>query len=384
MNNSEIQGNGGVNTNSGSPARKLRILQVTARYYPLMGGIETHVYEVARRMARMGHEVTVMTTDPGGKWAAQEMIDGVNVRRARAYPEKKDYYFAPDIYRWISRNEGNWDVMHVQGYHTLVPPLAITAARKAGIPFTLTFHSGGNSSALRNAIRHTQWQMLRPFLSKANLLCGVSHFEANQFRQALNLPLSMFRVIPNGSNLPKLDVQVSPNQNKIISVGRLEKYKGHQRVIDALPFVQKQYPDVQLDILGVGPYERELRERAQSLGLNNIVEIKSVKPTDRGGMAAALASAGLITLMSDYEAHPIAVMEALSLHRPVLVTHTSGLGELADRGLVQSVPLSSSPVQVADAICEQLRHPYIPKNVDLPTWDGCTNQLVSLYSEISK
>lgn len=384
MNTNGIQTQSNTATHGSTPTRKLRILQVSARYYPLMGGIETHVYEVSRRMARLGHDVTVLTTDPSGKLAPQEMIDGVNVRRVRAYPAQGELYVAPEVYRWVTRNEGNWDVMHVQGYHTFVPFFAIAGALKAKIPFTLTFHSGGNSSALRNAVRHTQWQMLRPFLSKANLLCGVSHFEANQFRQAMGLPMSMFRVIPNGSNLPQLQEQINPNQNKIISVGRLEKYKGHQRVIDALPYVRKQYPDVQLDILGVGPYEQELRERAQTLGLTNIVEIKSVKPTDRGGMAAALAGAGLITLMSDYEAHPIAVMEALSLHRPVLVTHTSGLGELADRGLVQSVPLTSSPVQVANAICEQLRHPFIPKDVELPTWDGCADQLVSLYSEIAK
>jgi len=378
----QTQSNNG--TANALPNRKMRILQVTARYYPLMGGIETHVYEVARRMARLGHEVTVLTTDPSGNLPKEENIDGVKIQRVRAYPAKGELYIAPEVYQKIARNEGNWDVMHVQGYHTFVPFFAISGALKAKLPFTLTFHSGGNSSALRNAVRSTQWQMLRPWVSKANLLCGVSHFEANQFRKALGLPMTMFRVIPNGSNLPKLADPVQPNQNKIISVGRLEKYKGHQRVIEALPFVRKQYPDAQLDILGAGPYEGELRECAQSLGLSNIVEIKSVKPTDRGGMAAALASAGLITLMSDYEAHPIAVMEALSLHRPVLVTHTSGLGELADRGLVQSVPLNSSPTQVADAICEQLRHPHIPQNVDLPTWDGCTNQLLSLYNEIAQ
>ena len=34
----------------------MRLLMVTPRYFPMMGGVETHVYEVARRLARRGVE----------------------------------------------------------------------------------------------------------------------------------------------------------------------------------------------------------------------------------------------------------------------------------------------------------------------------------------
>ncbi|MBE3558221.1 MAG: hypothetical protein IMW89_03230 [Ktedonobacteraceae bacterium] len=40
----------------------LRLLMVTPRYFPYMGGIETHVYEVGRRLAAAGVHVTLLTT----------------------------------------------------------------------------------------------------------------------------------------------------------------------------------------------------------------------------------------------------------------------------------------------------------------------------------
>ena len=66
--------------------RAPRVLQVSARYYPYMGGVETHIYEVARRMAQAGVDVTVLTTDPAGKLPAREEHAGVKVRRVPAWP----------------------------------------------------------------------------------------------------------------------------------------------------------------------------------------------------------------------------------------------------------------------------------------------------------
>jgi hypothetical protein len=40
---------------------------VLARYSPYVGGTETHVHEVAKRMKTAGHDVTVLTTDPSKK-----------------------------------------------------------------------------------------------------------------------------------------------------------------------------------------------------------------------------------------------------------------------------------------------------------------------------
>src|SRR5437868_3441004 len=82
--------------------------------------------------------------------------EGMQIRRVRAWPTNKDYYFAPGIYRIITH--GHWDLIHCQGYHNLVPPLAMLAACQANIPFVLSFHSGGDVSRLHKALRGIQWK----------------------------------------------------------------------------------------------------------------------------------------------------------------------------------------------------------------------------------
>ncbi len=357
----------------------LRVLLVTPRYYPESGGVETHVHEVSRRLAQRGVEVTVLATDRTGSLPVVEESDGVTVRRTRAWPAKRDYYFAPFVYRCIGQER--WDIVHCQGVHTLVPPLAMAAARRFGVPYVVTFHTGGHSSGLRNAARGLQWTALRPLLAGARRLIGVSQFEVDLFRSRLRLPSERFAVIPNGASLPAVEPSgegTTPG-TQIVSVGRLERYKGHHRVLAALPLVRQRCPDARLLILGSGPYEPALRQMARDLGVAEQVEIRAIPPGDRQGMAAALAGAAVVALLSDYEAHPLAVMEALALGRPVLVADTSGLSELARMGQARAVPLQSTPQQVAAALLEQMRTPLLPRPVDLPTWERCTDELLSVY-----
>lgn len=361
--------------------KSFRILLVTPRYFPQMGGIETHVYEVARRFAGQGIDTTVLTTDTSGEFPAEERVEGVHVMRVPAYPRSRDYYFAPKIYSIIAR--GDWDIVHCQGFHTFVPPLATLAAKRAKIPYVLSFHSGGHSSGFRNSIRALQAAVSRPLLAGAEKLIGVSKFEARLFQQRLGLPEEKFVVIPNGSHLPKITpVRLDGSDPLILSVGRLERYKGHHRVIEAFPKILERQPDARLRILGRGPHEGELQRLARNLGVANRTEIGAVSPTDREGMASVLARASVVTLLSEYEAHPIAVMEALSMKRPVLVADTSGLSELAEQGLVRAIPLHSSPAQVADAVLEQLRHPLVPAEIELPTWEQCAERLLAVYADV--
>lgn len=360
-----------------------RILFVTPRYFPTVGGVQNHVYQVSRRLASMGIDVTVLTTNPNNRLPAEEVVDEVRIRRVPAWPTNGDYYFAPQIYP-IIRN-GSWDLIHVQSYHTLVAPLAMWAAWRSGIPYVTTFHGGGHSSQLRNNIRGVQQLMLRPFFARANKLIAISDFEIPHFSKRLRLSETQFTLIPNGADLPNLpDEELIPvEEGLIVSIGRLEQYKGHQRAIAALPKILEQRPDAHLWIAGAGPYESKLWELAHQLGVAHRVDIHAIPASDRQRMARELSKAALVVLFSEFETHPLAVLEAISLGRPVLVTDTSGLRELSQKGLAQAIPLQSTSAQIADAIVEQLQRPQKPgSRVDLQTWDDCAAGLLELYASI--
>jgi hypothetical protein len=66
--------------------------------------------------------VTLLTTDPTGDLPATEQRDGVEVIRVRSWLADEGIYAAPGLYEAIVGDD--WDLVHVQGYHTLAPPLA--------------------------------------------------------------------------------------------------------------------------------------------------------------------------------------------------------------------------------------------------------------------
>ena len=180
--------------------------------------------------------------------------------------------------------------------------------------------------------------------------------------------------------MPVVEQVDMPTYPLIVSVGRLERYKGHHRLITALPYIQQKYPSAPLLILGHGPFETSLRALAQKVGVQHAVQIHALPGKDREQMTRVLRQATVVALLSEYEAHPIAVLEAIALRRPVLVANTSGLSELAEQQLVSVLPIASTPAKVAHAVIQQIEHPYVPvPSICLPTWDDCVHQLLAVY-----
>jgi glycosyltransferase involved in cell wall biosynthesis len=370
-----------------SAPKPLRLLTVTPRYLPETGGVEEHVRQVAGRLAARGLQVTVVTTDASGRLPPRERVHGIEVLRLRAWSLGSDLRFAPALYRVVAR--GLWDVVHVQSYHTLVAPLAMLSAARAGIPYVLTFHGGGHSSRLRHRLRPIQRRLLRPLLARAACLVALTTAEADGYARELGLESTRFTVIPNGFDLGSgwngnapLREPTPPTESPLIaSIGRLERYKGHHRILGAMPKILDRRPDARLWIGGSGNFEPDLRRLAVSLGIDDRVDIRAVPPADRTAMAREIRAADLVVLLSEFETQPLAVLEAVSLGRPVLVADSPGLRELAEAGLARTVPLDAQPEHIADAVLDQLEHPDPPVPIDLPTWDQCAESLVSVYTD---
>lgn len=364
--------------------RPLRVLEVSQRYFPDLGGTESHIHEVTTRIAAMPDITpTVLATDRSRSLPRSERTaEGFDVVRRNSYPRSRDYYVAPGIAKVISG--GDWDLVHFQGVHTFVPIIGMLAARRAGVPYVLTFHTGGHSAPSRSAVRDLQWRLLTPLLRGAARLIAVSRFERGRFETATGIDPSHFTVIGNGGSLPDLPEPVDPVPGRVVSSGRLERYKGHHRVIEALPALRARVPDAHLVVLGGGAYEPELRALAVRLGVDEHVQIYQVDPRERSAMAVELASAQVLAALSEYEAHPVAIMEALTLGTPVVGFDVAGTGDLVQDGLVTGLPPTASPDRIATALQGAMaggRRPVGP-DVDFPSWDTCAAQLADVYREV--
>lgn len=371
-----------------SSGRRPRVLHVVQRFFPEMGGTETHVAEVASRLTAAGEfDVTVLATDRSGRLAPREHVPGgYDVLRRRSWPRERDYYLSPGVADVVAR--GGWDLVHVQGVHTFVPPVAMAAARASRTPYVLTFHSGGHSSPSRTGIRGLQWKALGPLLRSADHLIAVSRFERRHFAEALGISQDRFTVVGNGGALPPPETDVLPMPGRIVSSGRLELYKGHHRAISALPLVQQQVPGATLTILGSGDYESTLRALARDLGVQDAVEITSLPPADREGMARRLGEASVMAALSTYEAHPVAIMEAVTLGLPVVGLDVAGTGDLVEDGLVRGLPVDAGNEVVADALVRALRDtaahggPHRRVEVELPTWETTAAGVTEVYRRV--
>ena len=353
-----------------------RVLMVTPRFFPQAGGVETHVFEVGRRVAAAGARLTVLTTDVSRSLAPRERLEGMEIVRVPAYPRSRDWYVAPTIARVIAG--AGADVVHVQSYHSAVAPLAMLAARRRGIPYVVTFHSGGHSSGLRSRSRTMQLRALQPLLEGAARRIAVSAYEARRF-EALNGAID---IVPNGAELTLPSVLPVTIAGLILSPGRLERYKGHHRVIEALPHLLSRVPEARLRIAGTGPYEPELHRRAARLGVADRVRIAGIPPGDRVGMATLLASASVVAILSEYESQGLSAVEAAALGRPLVVTDATALHELVERGVADGIPQNSRPEAVAVALERQLRRPAAATPQHLPTWDACASGVLRIYRDV--
>jgi glycosyltransferase involved in cell wall biosynthesis len=355
---------------------------VSACALPEMGGVETHVHEVSTRLGPAGVDVTVLTTDRSGELPVEEEFPGYHVRRWTAYPRSRDYYFAPGLVRHLMSER--YDVVHVQSIRALVAPTALAAARRARVPSVLTMHTGGHRSALRQSLRPLQYRLLTPLLRGTAALVAVCEYERHNFAELLGVSEGSIRLIRNGSDPLPVDPSAEKPEGSplLVSVGRLERFKGHHRILRAMPAILAQAPNARLVLVGNGPYEEPLRAMADQLGVADRISICSFGPDRRAALGRLVAEADLCCLLSECEAHPIAVMEAVGAGTKALVADTSGLSELGRAGLVTTIALEASAEQVAATALALAAAPRTAPP-QIPSWDECAAQLHSLYCEIA-
>jgi glycosyltransferase involved in cell wall biosynthesis len=139
---------------------------------------------------------------------------------------------------------------------------------------------------------------------------AISRFERQIFEGTSHLNPSRFKVIiQNGGNLNTSQPLPNSIPGRLVSNGRLERYKGHYRVIKAPSIVRATIPNATLHIFGSGPYADELQ-----------------------ALAEALVQALVFAALSEYEAHPVAVIEALTLGVATVGLCSAGIGDLVQDG----------------------------------------------------
>ena len=135
-------------------------------------------------------------------------------------------------------------------------------------------------------------------------------------------------VIPNFTNLAFPSVKNEGREKVVVNVGRLEKQKDHQTLIEAWKLVHERHPDWKLEIWGDGKLREELQSQIQQLGLQDCVFLKGV--TSEIGKVYARAS--VFALSSLYEGMPLVAIEAMTAGVPCVSFGISGIRDVIADG----------------------------------------------------
>ncbi|WP_101297456.1 glycosyltransferase family 4 protein [Halegenticoccus soli] len=362
----------------------MRVLQVTSRYPPHAGGVETHVSELAERLAARGHEVAVHAADARSADAPRrERRRGVRVVRHPGIEPGGAFHAAPGVVAVV--RAATPDVIHAHNYHSL--PLLFAALgsrsplrRGSRPPFVATPHYHGASAS---AVRDRFLRAYRPLggwaLREADAVVAVSGWERRALARDFGVDAE---VIPNGLDVDRFADAAPAERDRpyLLCVGRLEAYKGVQHAVRALP---KLGGDLDLVVAGTGPHEGELRRVARSVGVSDRVDFLGFVPD--ADLPGLYAGAEAFVTLSAFEAYGMTVAEALAAGTPCVVRSAGALGDWAARDDCVGVELDgdgrTAPGAVAAGVREAVgrRAPSEP----LPTWDEVMDEIEAVYRRIA-
>jgi glycosyltransferase involved in cell wall biosynthesis len=357
----------------------MRIALVCARYAPFAGGVESHVEEIAKRLARHGESVDVLTQRYDPELPETEERDGVLVRRHKVPVASKNFGVSPAVWLGLRQRRQEYDIIHVHGYHTAAP-LTGALARVSPMIFTPHYHGTGHS-LFRKALHVPYRRVGAGIVGRSDRVICVSQAEADLFLAHFPSAAGRVRIIPNGADLERIR-EARPfgsGEAVVITGGRLESYKHIDRIVDAMAFTTK----MRLIVTGEGPERERLESLASRRGLGGRVAFTGRVDTET--VYRWYATARVFCSMSTNEAMPVTILELLAAGASVVASdipaHQDILGRTA--GAISIVPKDVSPAELAKALQLASCQPPV-ENQRIPTWDEVTMETLGVYHEVAR
>lgn len=344
--------------------RPLKILLISRRFPPQIGGAERVMANLAQELANQHQEVTILsssdpadcilaTTDQSQASPAQNpklirlKYSGVKVAGTFAYLFR--------ISRWIKQNRP--DIVYVSMLkHDAWA--AVKTCRQLRIPVVLRPEGAGLTGDMAWQNRHWFGRLARSQTLRADAIVALSE------RVREELVLSGFHsdkihFIANGIPVP--EQAWSPNAHRrkqVLFVGRLAFEKGLDILIKSWPEVLKSHPDARLKLIGSGPFEPTLQQLAAELKVTQSVEF----PGSKEQITPELMQSAVFVLPSREEGLSIALLEAMALGMPVVVSDIPGNRTLVTDKITGRLAEPENPARLAGKLNQSLA-------LDPPTLD---------------
>ncbi len=301
---------------------------------PEVGGLESHVHYLCRRLAAMGHDVSVVTSLSRPGLPEREDVDGVRVHRTPLPSRTPAGWFAhavrstPATRALVDRA----DVVHAQAFPSILPCALALAGRSA--PLVATLHT---SHFLRLCERRLAKWPLGRLIGLADH-CFAASGEIARAGEALNpavrvepltngVETTVFRPAEAARGGSARGGDEGRSRKRLVVPRRLFAKNGVEYLVRAMPSIVSR-SDAEAVVIGDGPEGPRLRELARELGAADRIEFLGARPHEE--MPSLLADADLAVFPSLMEATSVAALEAMACGVPVAASAVGGLPEIVD------------------------------------------------------
>jgi L-malate glycosyltransferase len=325
-----------------SPVRVPRVLLITGAYFPEISAAGVQCRAVAAAL-RGRARFSVLTTAVNPALAGVDTVDDVLVRRVSVDVRSrasKAGAMAAFIWRVLQASRA-CDLIHVHGFSQKNLP-ASALARLLGKPLVQTLHTAGQDEpqTIRRRGRLAYWA----FGSAALVLCVSRDLIARC--RAADLPAARLRLTPNGVDTKRFrpadrderlalrhELGWPDSQPVVLFVGFFSRDKRPDLLFRAWRRLAADGVSARLVFVGAkgtGYYEIDeslaAAIRAEAAALGRTDDVVFVEPTNE--IEKCFRAADVYVLPSVREAHPLALLEAMSCGLPPVATRIPGVTDV--------------------------------------------------------
>lgn len=322
-----------------------RLVLVTRRFWPLVGGAERAMANLATELAARGLEVTVLTARWEPHWPAEIAYREVPVVRV---PQASVRYWGTLQYmravrRWLRENPDRYDLVCVSMLkHSAYATLREVVGR---VPVVLRAAGGGRSGDCIWQLEARMGARIKRRCMRADAFIAPSHTIQREL-VAAGYPRARIHYLPNGVRIPppvddeaKRRARVAlatanaslvlPDQAPLaVFTGRIDAAKGLAELVAAWRMVADRRRDARLWIVGDGPFESDLRRQIEAEDLSSRVVLTGIFDD----VSDVLAAADLFVLPSHEEGMSQSLLEAMAAGLPTVASDIVGNRSLLDDG----------------------------------------------------
>jgi glycosyltransferase involved in cell wall biosynthesis len=345
----------------------MRICFVTTNFPRYVNdGEGTFVWESARAVAHLGHQVKVVAQHWPGL-PTHEWMENVEVFRPRYWwPESAEMLRQPGgglpiVWRHsrlariqilpfiivhsltVAQQARDCDVIHAQW--SLSAAAACLSYPWHQRPIVATLHG---SDIFQVTTTYWGGWLTRLILQRCDRITVVSRALANAI-EAIGLSNVAITIIPNGVDLAQFTPRYSTRAPLIVYVGSLIPRKGVIYLIQAMARLMPTHPSLHLVIVGDGIEKTSLREAVCRLGI--ATQVSFVGEASREQVRSWMQQAKVFVLPSTEEGFGVVLLEALACATPIVASQVGGICDVVTPEVGILVP-PRDPDALAAAIAQ--------------------------------